>query len=88
MQTALTQNRRRGNTLIEQSLEPVNKLSGTLGNLQKTVQDTQAKSGARLDTMSTQVQGVSDNLQETSGATGQAQSATDRRAERYSRHRR
>ena len=32
--------------------------------MQKTVQDTQANSGARLDTMSTQVQGVSDNLQE------------------------
>jgi len=35
-----------------------------MGNLQKTVQDMQATSGARLDSMSTQVQGVSDNLQE------------------------
>jgi tol-pal system protein YbgF len=33
--------------------------------LQKTVQDMQASSGARLDTMSTQIQGISDNLQET-----------------------
>jgi tol-pal system protein YbgF len=33
--------------------------------LQKTVQDMQANSGARLDTMSTQIQGISDNLQET-----------------------
>src|SRR5271167_1339171 len=32
--------------------------------VEKTMQDTQASSGARLDTMSTQVQGVSDNLQE------------------------
>jgi tol-pal system protein YbgF len=51
-------------TLIEQSLDSVNKLSGTMGSLQKNVEDMQATSGARLDTMSTQVQGVSDNLQE------------------------
>jgi tol-pal system protein YbgF len=43
----------------------VNKLTGTMMALQKTVQDMQANSGARLDTMSTQIQGISDNLQET-----------------------
>jgi tol-pal system protein YbgF len=64
MQTAMTQNDAVEKTLIEQSLDAVNKLNGTLGTMQKTVQDTQANSGARLDTMSTQVQGVSDNLQE------------------------
>jgi tol-pal system protein YbgF len=35
-----------------------------MANVQKTVQDVQANSGARLDTMSTQVQGLSDNLEE------------------------
>jgi tol-pal system protein YbgF len=35
-----------------------------MGALQKSVQDVQANSGARLDTMSTQVQGLSDNLEE------------------------
>ncbi len=35
-----------------------------MGSLQKSVQDVQANSGARLDTMSTQVQGLSDNLEE------------------------
>ena len=64
MQTAITQNDAVEKTLIEQSLDSVNKLNGTMGTMQKTVQDTQANSGARLDTMSTQVQGVSDNLQE------------------------
>jgi tol-pal system protein YbgF len=64
IQTALTQNQAVEKTLIEQSLDSVNKLSGTMGNLQKNVEDLQATSGARLDTMSTQVQGVSDNLQE------------------------
>jgi tol-pal system protein YbgF len=32
--------------------------------MQKAVQDVQANSGARLDTMSTQLQGLSDNLEE------------------------
>jgi tol-pal system protein YbgF len=35
-----------------------------MSSLQKSVQDVQANSGARLDTMSTQVQGLSDNLEE------------------------
>jgi tol-pal system protein YbgF len=64
LQTQITQNEAVQKTLIEQSLDSVNKLSGTMGNLQKNVEDLQATSGARLDSMSTQVQGVSDNLQE------------------------
>src|SRR5579871_6113907 len=64
IQTQLTQNQAVEKTLIEQSLDSVNKLSSTMGGLQKNVEDLQATSGARLDSMSTQVQGVSDNLQE------------------------
>jgi tol-pal system protein YbgF len=51
-------------TLVGQSNDNVSKLSATMGSLQKSVQDVQANSGARLDTMSTQVQGLSDNLEE------------------------
>jgi tol-pal system protein YbgF len=51
-------------TLIGQSNDNANKLGATMGSLQKSVQDVQANSGARLDTMSTQVQGLSDNLEE------------------------
>lgn len=51
-------------TLVEQSSDNVGKLSSTMSGLQKSVQDVQANGGARLDTMSTQVQGVSDNLEE------------------------
>jgi tol-pal system protein YbgF len=51
-------------TLVEQSNDNVVKLANTMGSLQKSVQDVQANSGARLDTMSTQVQGLSDNLEE------------------------
>jgi tol-pal system protein YbgF len=51
-------------TLVEQSGDTVGKLNATMSSLQKSVQDVQANSGARLDTMSTQVQGLSDNLEE------------------------
>src|SRR5579872_5195162 len=64
MQTMLAQNAAVDKTLMEQSMDTVNKLTGTMMALQKTVQDMQASSGARLDTMSTQIQGISDNLQE------------------------
>jgi tol-pal system protein YbgF len=65
MQTTLAQNAAVDKTLMEQSMDTVNRLTGTMMALQKTVQDMQANSGARLDTMSTQIQGISDNLQET-----------------------
>ena len=65
LQTAMAQNAAVDKTLMEQSMDTVNKMTGTMMGLQKTVQDMQASSGARLDTMSTQIQGISDNLQET-----------------------
>lgn len=62
--TQITQDHTVMKTLVEQSADSVAKLSSTMGSLQKSVQDVQANSGARLDTMSTQVQGLSDNLEE------------------------
>jgi len=62
--TQMTQEHTVMRTLIEQSNDNVTKLNGTMSGLQKSVQDVQANGGARLDTMSTQVQGVSDNLEE------------------------
>jgi tol-pal system protein YbgF len=64
MQTQMTQDHTVQKTLIEQSSDTVNKLNTTMSSLQKSVQDVQANSGTRLDTMSTQVQGLSDNLEE------------------------
>jgi tol-pal system protein YbgF len=64
LSTQMTQDHTMVKTLVEQSGETVGKLNGTMGALQKSVQDVQANSGARLDTMSTQVQGLSDNLEE------------------------
>jgi len=62
--TQMTQDHTVTKTLVEQSNDNVNKLGATMSGLQKSVQDVQANSGARLDTMSTQVQGLSDNLEE------------------------
>ena len=62
MQTAITQNNAVERTLIEQSLDAVNKLSVGMAAVQKNTQDFSAASGARLDTMGTQVQGIADNV--------------------------
>src|SRR2546427_5639220 len=62
--TQLTQDHTGMRTIVDQTNSSLGKLEGTMGSLQKSVQDVQANSGARLDTMSTQVQGLSDNLEE------------------------
>jgi tol-pal system protein YbgF len=62
MQTEITQTAAVQRTLIEQSLDSVNKLNSSMSAVQKTSQDLAAASGARLDTMGTQVQGLSDNV--------------------------
>jgi tol-pal system protein YbgF len=62
--TQMTQDHTVMKTLVEQTGDNVGKLNGTISAMQKSVQDVQANSGARLDTMSTQVQGLSDNLEE------------------------
>jgi tol-pal system protein YbgF len=64
MATQTTQDHTVLKTLVEQASDNVGKLNGTMSSVQKSVQDVQANSGARLDTMSTQVQGLSDNLEE------------------------
>lgn len=51
-------------TLIEQTLDSNNKLSTAMGSLQQTVQQAQAGSGSRIDSLATQVQAVVDNLEE------------------------
>ena len=62
MQMEITQNAAVQRTLIEQAMDSVNKLNTSMSAVQKTTQDFSAASGARLDTMGTQVQGLSDNV--------------------------
>lgn len=65
-------------TLVQQSLDSVNKLSGEMGTLQKAVQEVQANTGARIDTMTQQTQGLSDNLQDVQARVGKlSQQLTD-----------
>jgi tol-pal system protein YbgF len=51
-------------TLVQQSLDATNQLNSQMGVLQKSVQEATANSGSRIDTMSTQTQGLSDNMQD------------------------
>jgi tol-pal system protein YbgF len=51
-------------TLVQQSLDSVGQLSNKLGVVEKTVQEMQANTGSRIDTMTTQTQGLSDNMQD------------------------
>jgi tol-pal system protein YbgF len=60
--TALTQNFAVLKTLIEQQADSNNKLGLALAGIQKSVQDMQANYGTQLDSTSSQVAGVRDNL--------------------------
>jgi len=51
-------------TLVQQSLDSMNRLNSEMGSLQKSVQEVQANTGSRIDTMTQQTQGLSDNLQD------------------------
>ncbi len=64
MSTQMTQDHTVIKTIVGGFNDNISRLSGNMASLQKSVQDVQANSGARLDTMSTQVQGLSDNLEE------------------------
>src|SRR5580704_5283881 len=57
-------------TLIQQSFDTVNQLNGQMGNLQKVVQEVQANTGSRIDTMAQQSQGLSDNVQDIQSRVG------------------
>ena len=56
-------------TLVQQSLDSVSRLSGEMSGLQKSVQEVQANTGSRMDTMTQQTQGLSDNLQDVQART-------------------
>jgi tol-pal system protein YbgF len=65
-------------TLVQQSLDSLNRFNGEVGSLQKTVQEMQANTGSRVDTMAQQTQGLSDNLQDVQARVGKlSQQVTD-----------
>ena len=70
MRSALDANNATLKTLIQQSLDSINQLNNQMGVVQKAVQETQANTGSRIDTMSTQTQGLSDNMQDVQARVG------------------
>jgi len=69
IETTLVQNAAVNKTLLEQSTSTVDKMTGNMMALEETVQEIQANSGARMDAMVTQLEGISDTLQVTLGRT-------------------
>jgi len=57
-------------TLVQQSIDAVNQLHGQMSLVEKTVQEVQANTGSRIDTMTTQTQGLSDNVQDIQARVG------------------
>ena len=64
--------------LVQQSLDAVNQLNGQMSAVQKSMQEVQANSGARIDSMAQQTQGLSDNMQDVQARVGKlSQQLTD-----------
>jgi len=64
LRSAIDTNNATLRTLVQQSLDATNQLNSQMGVLQKNLQEATANSGSRIDTMSTQTQGLSDNMQD------------------------
>ena len=70
LRSAVDANNATMRTLIQQATDSVNQLSGKMSLVEKTVQEVQANTGARIDTMTTQTQGLSDNVQDIQARVG------------------
>jgi tol-pal system protein YbgF len=78
MRSAMDSNNATIKTLVQQSVDSVNKLSAEMNSVQKSMQEVQANTGARIDTMTQQTQGLSDNLQDVQARVGKlSQQLTD-----------
>ncbi len=64
MRSAMDQRLAELRTVVNQTLDAQNRVNTEMGAVQKALQDTQANSSARIDTIATQTQGVSDNMQD------------------------
>jgi tol-pal system protein YbgF len=70
LRSAVDSNSATMRTLIQQTADSVNQLHGQMALVEKTVQEVQANTGARIDTMTTQTQGLSDNVQDIQARVG------------------
>lgn len=74
MRSAMDANNATLKTLIQQSMDTVGKLSAQMESVQKSVQDVQANTGSRIDSMAQQTQGISDNLTDLQSRVGKLSS--------------
>ncbi len=78
LRSAMDSNNATLHTLVQQALDAVNRLGGDMASVQKTVQEVQANTGSRIDTIAQQTQGLSDNLQDVQSRVGKlSQQLTD-----------
>jgi tol-pal system protein YbgF len=70
LRSAVDANNATMRTLIQQSMDAVNQLHGQMSLVEKTVQEVQANTGSRIDTMTTQTQGLADNVQDIQARVG------------------
>jgi tol-pal system protein YbgF len=78
MRSAMDQRLAELRTVVNQTLDSQSRVNTEMGALQKTFQDAQANTGARVDTLATQSQGLSDNMQDLQARVGKlSQQLTD-----------
>jgi tol-pal system protein YbgF len=78
LRSAIDSNNAALRTLVQQQVDAVNHLNGQMGSLEKSIQEIQANTGSRIDTMGQQTQGLSDNLQDVQSRVGKlSQQLTD-----------
>jgi tol-pal system protein YbgF len=70
LRSAIDSNNATLHTLIQQSLDSVSAMNVQMSNLQKSVGEATANDSSKIDTMATQTQGVSDNLQDIQARVG------------------
>jgi tol-pal system protein YbgF len=78
LRSAVDSNNASLKTLVQQQVDSVNHLGTQMAAVEKAVQEVQATSGSRIDTMAQQTQGLSDNLQDVQARVGKlSQQLTD-----------
>jgi tol-pal system protein YbgF len=70
MRSAIDANNASMHTLIQQQSDAISAMNVQMSNLQKSVGEATANDSSKIDTMATQTQGVSDNLQDVQARVG------------------
>jgi len=70
MRSAIDGNNASMHTLIQQQLDAINSMNAKMNDLQKSVGEATANDSSKIDTMTSQTQGISDNLQDVQARVG------------------